>query len=103
MKNWPKLSDEQKIDETMMPSKGSKWIIFISDTEPPHSIFETFHDLNFPYSRENLDTVLDELERVDPSEHFDSLSRQKLDAMITDGTAQSYNDYSSYRSHQSPK
>ena len=90
--------EEQKIEESMMPTKGSIWIIFISFTAPPHSTRETFHDQNLPYNRENLDNVLDELEREDPSDRYDSLSRQKLDATIT-----AEMDYFSHRANQSAK
>lgn len=71
-----------KSDDSIMPRKDSWWIIFLPDAVPHDGGFETFNgaDGRLQFSEENLDGVLDGIEKVEPSLHFDSLTRQRIKA-----------------------
>ncbi|MBX9693142.1 MAG: tetratricopeptide repeat protein, partial [Cyanobacteria bacterium] len=49
-----------KFNDSMMPAKGSKWIIFIPNAVPIDGMFETYHGSygRLEYTEDNLDKIL---------------------------------------------
>ncbi len=62
--NQPKPAD-WKFSESLMPAKGSKWIIFIPNAVPIDGMFETYHGSfgRLEYNEDNLDKVLKIIEQ----------------------------------------
>ena len=54
-----------KFDESLMPKKDSKWIIFIQNAVPIDGMFETYHGSfgRMEYNEENLDKILRIIEK----------------------------------------
>lgn len=68
------------------PDKNSKWILFIPDGVSFRGGFRTYNEYEgrIPYTLENLNSVLDGIERANPSRIFNPALRSKIQKHIED-------------------
>ena len=84
---YPAATDSAgRRDDSSLPTKGTKWIIFLRDRVPTAEdrTFETFNDAEgrIPYTRHELDRVLDDIEKRSNKIHFTAPVRQLLYSKI---------------------
>jgi hypothetical protein len=73
-------------DSVKVPEQNSKWILLIPDGVSFRGGFRTYneYDGRIPYTLENLNSVLDGMERVNPSRIFKPALRSKIQKLIED-------------------
>lgn len=84
---WLKANSNNSSQASIkVPEQNSKWILFIPDGVSFRGGFRTYNECEgrIPYTPENLNSVLDGMERINPSRIFKPNFRSKIQKLIED-------------------